>query len=349
MVCGNTRSDLGGYMITDKAILSKGIFVLSLDTELCWGVVDKPGKLRSDKRYYEQARDCIEKILILLEKYDISATWAVVGHLFLERCNTIGGQKHSDIPRSKYPWYQRDWFEESPCTNEEDAPLWYGRDIIQRIIESRVYQEIASHSFCHIPYGNKNTRRRTVRADLMNCVYEAQKSNIKLRSFVFPRNESGYLDELRNFGFQAYRGMEPTWYKRFPDKMRKACHIIDQLLAISPPISIPEYTQGLYNIPGSMLYLPMNGFRKLIPLSFRIYKAKKGIKKAARDKKVFHLWFHPFNIATDQEKLLYGLEEIFKEAALWRENGELETKSMSQVIDLLYLNQRTDINGDSGH
>ena len=88
-------------------------------------------------------------------------------------------------------------------------------------------------------------------------------------------------------------------------------------------------------MPASMFYLPMNGFRSLIPLSFRIHKAKKGIKKAIREKKVFHLWFHPFNIATNQEKLLYGLEEIFKEVYLRRENKELKTKSMAEVVDLL--------------
>lgn len=324
-------------MNISETILPKAIFVLSLDTELCWGVVDKPEQLRKNIKYYEQARNCIEQIIALLEKYNISATWAIVGHLFLQECNSIGGQKHLDIPRSQYPWYSKNWFEESPCTNEKDAPLWYGGDIIEKIIDCKVYQEIACHSFSHIPYGDKNTRRETVRADLSNCVSQAEKLSLKLRSFVFPRNEVGYIDELSGFGFRVFRGMEPTWYRRFPNKLRKVCHIIDQFLAITPPVSLPEYKEGLYNISGSMFYLPMNGFRSLIPINFRIHKARKGIKKAVRDKKVFHLWFHPFNIATNQEKLLYGLEEIFKEVCLRRENGELKTKSMDGVVDLLNL------------
>lgn len=334
-------------MNTVKAILPKGIFVLSLDTELCWGVVDKPDQLKRTKKYYEQARDCIDKIIMLLEKYNISATWAIVGHLFLEECNSEGGQKHSDIPRSSYPWYSKDWFEESPCTNEKDAPLWYGRDIIKKIIDCKVYQEIACHSFSHIPYGDKYTKRDTVRADLSNCIRETNKLNLRPRSFIFPRNEVGYIEELRNFGFEAYRGIEPTWYRGFPKKLRKLCHIIDEFLAVTSPVSLPENIQGLYNIPGSLFYLPMNGFRSLIPLSFRIYKAKKGIRKAIRYKKIFHLWFHPFNIATNQEKLLYGLEEILKEVVIWRKKGEMETKTMDEIVDLIKFDQGNGINADS--
>lgn len=315
-----------------EVTLPKGIFVLSLDVELCWGTIDKPDKLKNTIKYYTQSRDCIEKILKLVEKYNISATWAVVGHLFLKECNSINGQKHSDIPRSTYPWYSKDWFEESPCTNEEDAPLWYGQDIIKMITNCKVRQEIACHSFAHIPYGDENTKRETVQADLSNCIQEAEKEGLKLRSFVFPRNNVGYIDELKNYGFEAYRGAEPTWYRGFPNKRRKVCHIIDQLLAISPPVSLPKYEQGIYNIPGSMFYRPTDGIRNLIPINLKINKAKKGIKKAIRDKKVFHLWFHPFNIATSQEKLLYGLEEIFKEVQKRRENGELETKSMDEIV-----------------
>ncbi len=316
-----------------KETLQKGTFVLSLDVELCWGAVDKPDKLKNNKKYYEQARACIEKILLLLEKYNISATWAIVGHLFLWECNTINGQKHPDIPRSTYSWYSKDWFEESPCTNDKEDPLWYGQDIIKKLMNCRVHQEIACHSFAHIPYGDKNTKRAAVRADLSKCVHEAEKFGLKLRSFVFPRNIEGYHDELASFGFEAYRGKEPSWYKAFSKKLGKICHILDQFLAICPPVGLPEYVQGLYNIPASMFYLPMNGFRRLIPVKFRIYKARKGIKKAIRDKKIFHLWFHPFNIATNQKKLLYGLEEIFKEVQSRRENGELEVKSMQGIVD----------------
>lgn len=320
-------------MSNDKAALKKAIFVLSLDLELCWGDVDKPKKLQENKGYYEEARDCIKKLLELFEKYNLSATWAAVGHLLLTECSGEGEMKHGDIPRSSYPWYQKDWFEECPCSSQQEAPLWYGQDIIRNIKACSVYQEIACHSFSHIPFGDQNTRRDTVQGELFNCIRAAEALDIKLKSFVFPRNLIGYIDELKKFGFEAFRGAEPSWYQSFPKKLQKICHMADQLLAITPPVVLPEVKEGLYDIPASMLYLPMNGFRGFIPVSFRIRKAQKGIRKAIRQKKIFHIWFHPFNIATNKEKLLYGLEEILKEVQSCREKGLLETRSMGEIAD----------------
>ena len=233
----------------NKSSLTKGIFVLSLDTELCWGVVDKPDQLKKNKKYYEQSRECIDEILALLEKYDISATWAVVGHLFLQQCKSCGRQKPSNISRNVYPCYRKDRFEQCPCIDERDTTLWYGPDILNKIMNCKVHQEIGCHSFAHISYGDKIINRDMAKDDLSNCVSEAQKYGLKLRSFVFPRNDEGYIDELQSFGFEAYRGIDPTWYGRFPKKLKKICHIIDQFLIIRPPVSLTEYRNGIYNIP----------------------------------------------------------------------------------------------------
>lgn len=76
----------------------------------------------------------------------------------------------------------------------------------------------------------------------------------------------------------------------------------------------------------------MNGFRRFIPLRSRINKALKGIQKAIKEKKIFHLWFHPFNIATNQEKLLRGLEEIFIKVYEERNKGNLDVMTMKQIV-----------------
>lgn len=49
----------------------KGIFVLSLDTELAWGMVDKPRSLIGNIRYFQETRAAIDGIIELLEKYQI--------------------------------------------------------------------------------------------------------------------------------------------------------------------------------------------------------------------------------------------------------------------------------------
>ncbi len=61
----------------------KGIFTVSLDFELYWGFRDK----RNIREYEENLKGvekAIEGTLDLFDKYDIHATWAIVGFLFAQ-------------------------------------------------------------------------------------------------------------------------------------------------------------------------------------------------------------------------------------------------------------------------
>ena len=65
--------------------------VISIDTELAWGEAHRRDGTRAGHRY-EIEREVIGSILDLFERHGISATWAVVGHLFLDRCSREDGQ-----------------------------------------------------------------------------------------------------------------------------------------------------------------------------------------------------------------------------------------------------------------
>lgn len=290
----------------------KPAFVLSMDTELAWGTIDKPESLRGYAEYYRKTRGVIDDLLVLLERYEMSATWAVVGHLFLDKCDRKNGVKHPEIRRSKASWYDCDWFDKDPCTNINEDPFYYGRDIVEKILRSRIKHEIASHSFSHIIFNNPDLKRETVEDELNLCHDLAKEYGISIESFVFPRNQEGFYKELKKLGIKSYRGIEKSWYAKYSVRTQKAFHILDQVFSMTPPVYLPENKYGLLNIPGSMLYLAKDGFRKYIPVSCRVNKAKKGIKKAIRENKIFHLWFHPFNLATDPDNLLNGLEKIFQ-------------------------------------
>ena len=311
----------------------KGLFTISLDTELAWGAVDKPESYKRNKKYYFQTRDVIDRILNLFEKYHISGTWAIVGHLFLESCQQDEGVKHSNIIRSSTAWYKRDWFEQDPCSNIYESPEWYGKDIVDKIRDSSVYQEIGSHSFSHMIFNNPLLSQETVRSELSEMIQVAGNEGITIDSFVFPRNAEGYYEELVKIGIKVFRGIDQVWYNHMAGYKRKFFHIVDDCLCLSPPVYEAKFSHGMMNIPGSMLYLSRDGFRKLIPIKLRIIKAKKGIDRAIKEGKIFHLWFHPFNIASDSESLLFGLEEILKYVAEQVENKKLTVKTLSQIFD----------------
>jgi len=62
-------------------------------------------------------------------------------------------------------------------------------------------------------------------------------------------------------------------------------------------------------------------------------KSKKGINSAIQKGKIFHLWFHPFNLATAPNKLITGLEEIIDYATNMRKSGKLEIKTMGETAE----------------
>jgi peptidoglycan/xylan/chitin deacetylase (PgdA/CDA1 family) len=307
----------------------KPVLLLSFDKELVWGSFD----IMSTEEFAARnpdPRGIVRQLLAVLDERAVPATWAVVGHLFLRSCDRDpDGRAHADLIRPRYSWYEGDWFSQDPCTDRGRDPLWYGDDIVEMIMSTRTAQEIASHSFSHLVYGDPGCSREAAVADVRSCVELAKKLGIPLRSFVFPRNAEGHHDVLRDAGFIAYRGEGPTWFNRLPSSARRAGHLIDQAAALPPPVFTPEQRHGgLWNLPGSMLLLPRNGVRRLIPLAARVRKARAGLRRAVREQGVFHLWFHPFNLATDPPGLLGAFTTILDEAVGMRNRGELDIRTM---------------------
>ncbi|MBK8378746.1 MAG: hypothetical protein IPL14_12590 [Nitrospira sp.] len=81
-------------------------------------------------------------------------------------------------------------------------------DILEWIRATRVRHEIASHSFAQFITVILNAAPRR-QADLTAAVEAAAKQDVTLKSFVFPRNQVGHLDVLREQGICAYRGTDP--------------------------------------------------------------------------------------------------------------------------------------------
>lgn len=313
-----------------------GTFVLSLDTELVWGSFDHTSA-EDFGQHYPDIRGTIADILRLLEQHEISATWAVVGHLFLGSCERgSDGRAHPELRRPAHAWHHGDWLGSDPCTDRTRDPLWYGDDIVGLLRSARVPQEVGSHSFSHVVFGDEGCSAEVASSEVDACVRVAAGQGIELRSFVFPRNVEGHHDVLLANGIRAFRGAEPYWYRRLPRPLRRVAHLVDQAAAIPPPVSpASERLPGLWDIPGSMMLLSRVGIRRLVPMQSRVRKARRGLRRASREGKVFHLWFHPFNLAVDRQAMLRVLDEILEEAARLRASGQLTIHTMGSLADEL--------------
>ena len=319
------------------AELRTGAFTLSLDFELIWGTLDKAGP---DGFAYACAIERVEIIDTLLAMFDdleIPATWCVLGHIMLRSCRPSNGVKHPDIIRPQHSWHPDDWFVDDPCGDEQSHPNFYGATLVERIRSCRVPQEIGCHSFSHPIFGDPGCSRESAESELAACTRIAGAQGIHMRSFAFPRNLVGHLDVLAEHGFLCFRGPEPNWYERprIPTVVKRAAHLTETVLARRPPLVMPYPVEALWNIPGSMIYLPAHGVRQFIPVRSRVRRATKGLDGAARDRKVFHLWLHPTNLADRLPEMLAGLRTVLEHACELRDQGRLTIVPMGGVPDLV--------------
>ena len=315
----------------------RGVFTLSLDFELIWGGLDRGGRAELERACERERSEVFEPLLGLLELYEIEATWSVVGHLMLPSCAPVGGRKHPEIVRPRGPGASGDRFEHDPCGDEGSFPAYYGRSLVERLLAARVPQEIGCHSFSHMIFGDPGCTREAAASEVRACVEVARELGIELRSFVFPRNRVGHLDVLREHGFTCFRGPEPTWHRGGGSlgPAHRVGHLVDVVSARPPPVVVPRPVDGLVDVPASMLYFPAHGLRRRVPVARRVRRALRGVDRAVRERRVFHLWFHPTNLAYETEPMLDGLETVFADIARRRERGEIEVAPMAAVAERL--------------
>ncbi|HEX8920766.1 MAG TPA: polysaccharide deacetylase family protein [Pyrinomonadaceae bacterium] len=325
-----------------KQIFDKAVFTISLDFELLWGSFDS-GKHRKfiahferdgERSAFDATRSIVDRLLSLFQKYDVKVTWATLGHLFLDHCEARDGVKHPDMPRPQHSWFAEDWYAYDPCRDFRTEPLWYGRDMVLKILDAEPKHDVGSHSFSHVIFGDPGCTPEVADAEIGKCVELARAFNLKMESFVYPRNELGHLDILRRHGFNITRGKMPFWFTRFRSRtLRRAGHMLDDALAITPDCGWPEKSRsGLWVAPVSMFLQSMDGARRLIPARSRIKKGIRGIERAIREKSLFHLSFHPTeNLCFHTDRMFYALEGIIAHAAKQRDEGLLQVMTMADL------------------
>jgi peptidoglycan/xylan/chitin deacetylase (PgdA/CDA1 family) len=318
---------------SDEREATPGSFVLTLDTELIWGSFDHMSAAEFEARYPD-VRSTIRALVEMFDRYEMAATWAVLGHVFLRECHRgADGSAHPELVHPEQSWFSGDWLAADPCTDRERDPLWYGDDVLDLIQSARTPQEIGCHSFSHALFDDPALTAEAIRSDLGRCIELARGRGLELRSFVFPRNREGHHELLREHGFRAFRGVDPTWHASVPGPAGRAAHLLDQGMALPPPVSHPvERLPGLWDVPGSMLFMHRSGLRRAVPLGSRVLKAKIGLRRATGGR-VFHLWTHPFNVASDPRGLLRALEEIVRYAVRLRDLGRIRIETMAGVAD----------------
>jgi peptidoglycan/xylan/chitin deacetylase (PgdA/CDA1 family) len=319
-----------------------GALVISLDFELHWGVRDK---CTPDGPYRENllgARKAIPRILDLFEEFDVAATWATVGFLFAE--SRREREEFSPAVRPQYADQRLRPYAEPTGENEDDDPLHYAGSLIARIA-SQPKQEIATHTFSHYYCQEPGETREAFAADLSRAVAIAHRHGIDVRSIVFPRNQfrPGYESVLKEAGIICYRGNEPHWmYQPRPRRQEtlavRAPRLLDHYVSLSGSkvVRWEEVLQpsGLCDARSSMFLRPYSPQRKSFE-SIRLRRIAGGIRAAAEQRGIFHLWWHPHNFGANTDDNLDFLRNVLDVFSRCRQTHGMKSLSMIDVAALV--------------
>ena len=293
--------------------MAMGSVVISVDAELGWGFhdYDEPPVDR-----VENGRRGWQTLLALFDRFEVPATWAVVGHLLLDDCDGV----HADHPSPP------NWFERERTTWRDRPDLRFGPDLVEAIRDSPTDHEIGSHSFSHVIFTDPAVTDRIADAECRRARQLGREWNLDLESFVYPRNEVGHRDALAGAGFRTYRGRTPI-----PSSLR---HTLESLargrsLLVNP--SVDEY--GLVNVPASTFCFAFEGrMRSIAELVWDdpiVHLAKSGIDQAVDGDGVFHLWLHPNNLTTQRD--VHRIRRILAYVDRRRTDSSLTVETMGAV------------------
>ncbi|OQX73140.1 MAG: hypothetical protein B6D59_06475 [Campylobacteraceae bacterium 4484_4] len=314
----------------------KGIFTISLDFELYWGMQDVI-TIDAYRKNLEGTPIAIEEMLKHFKNYDLHVTWAIVGFLFFKNKEAL--LSHLPSPLPAYKNREIDLYVYAKEHHLEPT-FHFAPELIKKILRTP-HQEVASHTFSHYYCLEKGQDATTFLADLQAAKKVAASYNTELESLVFPRNQYNqtYLKVIKEAGFRSYRGNEKGWlYEALEEKskkspLRRIGRMVDSYINLSG-----HHTYDLkslskrypYDIPASRFLRPYTPL--LAPFDpLKIGRIKAGMQEAARHGRLFHLWWHPHNFGAHTDKHLAYLDEILDTYRSLNERYGFESLTMREV------------------
>jgi peptidoglycan/xylan/chitin deacetylase (PgdA/CDA1 family) len=297
-----------------------GSVVISIDAELGWGFCDyeqpPPSRVAAGRAGWRTLLD-------LLGAHDLPATWAVVGHLFLDDCDGV----HPELPSVE------GWFDRERTAWLRRPELRFGRDLVAATAGSPVGHELACHSFSHVLFDDARVTREIARAEIEVAVEAARSFGVEFDSFVFPRNRIGHRDLLAAHGFRCYRGLRSRPGGRLRRAGGKVLSAIDpgRVDLVAPRVD--EY--GLVEVPASLFLFGFEGWPRRLAASLGtdpvVRQAEHAIDRASREDGLFHLWLHPNNLRTARD--VERVRAVLAHLAARRERTDLTVETMAEVAE----------------
>jgi peptidoglycan/xylan/chitin deacetylase (PgdA/CDA1 family) len=285
-----------------------GGMIISADFEMAWAF--RYSKSYSDPytralSYARQERTNLPILIKLLEEFSIPITWATVGHLFLKECKK---GDHDWMDRIQYfenknwKFEKGDWFDFDPYTNFNEDNEWYAPDLIEMIIRSKIPHEIATHTFSHIDFSDKNCSPGIAEDEIISCIEAMKPYGLSPKSIVFPGGTYGNIPILKKHGIQIYRKN------------------------IDVDLAYPYFDE--YGLLVSPTTTGFGRIHKNWSAEYYIYRFKTFIDKAIKTGTIAHFWFHP---SFDEWTMQNVMAPVLKYASEKRDLKELWIGTMADI------------------
>ena len=319
-----------------------GAFVISLDFELHWGIRDKAALDGATARRMRATRQVVDELLTRFEGAGVAATWATVGFLFAGRRQDLEAHRPQRTP--SYPRAALDAYAETVGDDEASDPAHYGRSLVERIRRTP-RQEIATHTYSHYYCldAADGAGADAFDADLASAVAIAADMDVTLRSIVFPRNQvkRECLAALPRHGIRTYRGNAALGGPgassgRLSQALHRGLRFADAYLPLTGSQAYPfeEIVEGPgpRNVRASMFLRAHYPERGALGALHRA-RIMRNMRQAAREGRVFHLWWHPHNFADQPERCFAVLDTILDEYARLRDAHGFRSLTMDEAAD----------------
>jgi peptidoglycan/xylan/chitin deacetylase (PgdA/CDA1 family) len=289
---------------------ARGGMIISADFEGAWAYRYAKKAVDPYKYAVEMAkreRVNIPLLLALFEKYTIPITWATVGHLFLYSCHSDTHKWMSKMPHFEnrgWRFEEGDWFQHDPYSNYKEDPEWYAPDLIQKIIDSAVNHELASHTFSHVDFSDEICPKEVAQDEIKACLKVMNDFGIKKpTSICFPAGTWGNVSVLKSNGIKIYRRKFNNYQLAYP----------------------------FFDNHGLLVTISSGTFDRTFEFWSAAYYqslARKIIDKAIKTGTVAHFVFHP---AMDSWMIPHVMDEVLKYAISRRNSGDLWIGTMSEM------------------
>jgi peptidoglycan/xylan/chitin deacetylase (PgdA/CDA1 family) len=310
-----------------EGVRVQGRFIVSLDCEGKWGMADALAPYHHRDLTDRALAEVYDRLVAMLARHDVPATFAYVMAFTLTR------EERRDFALQLLPeeGKQDDWLEhywaDLRAGREEG---WFQPHALD-VVKADGRHEIACHSFCHRPMDDLSLSDEGARAELAVAARVAALKQVRLSTFIFPRNGVGNLAALRDAGYLGYRL-----------KLARPAGLLGRFVRLTEEwnmraavqVGEPAAPDALVRIPPGYFFNWRFGGRRYVPAAVTIHRWKNLLDRTAAQGGVAHLWLHPHNLITGPGTA-ETLEQVLAYAASLRDAGRILIQTQQEYCETL--------------